>query len=62
VTVSGGVATFPEDARDLDRLLDLADQAMYRAKRMGKNRVCLFGQSPEKASEHSSPSHSAPPH
>lgn len=62
VTVSGGVATFPEDARDMDRLLDLADQAMYQAKRMGKNRVCPFGHCSEKALERPSSSASAPSH
>ena len=38
-TVSVGVATFPGDANTASRLLELADQAMYRAKRAGKNRV-----------------------
>ena len=38
-TVSIGVASFPEHAGTAPQLLELADQAMYRAKRAGKNRV-----------------------
>ena len=38
-TVSGGVAIFPEDGDDWDRLYMAADRRMYRAKRAGRNRV-----------------------
>lgn len=38
-TVSIGVASFPVHAEGPQRLLEVADQAMYRAKRAGKNRV-----------------------
>jgi diguanylate cyclase (GGDEF)-like protein len=37
--LSCGVATLPEDATDADSLFQAADEAMYRAKRAGKNRV-----------------------
>ncbi|MEA3266677.1 MAG: diguanylate cyclase [Candidatus Fermentibacteria bacterium] len=40
VSLSLGVATFPEDSREKDELLEIADQRMYRAKGAGKNRVC----------------------
>jgi diguanylate cyclase (GGDEF)-like protein len=40
-TVSIGVASFPRDATSQSRLVDLADRAMYLAKRSGKNRVML---------------------
>jgi diguanylate cyclase (GGDEF)-like protein len=40
VTASIGVATFPVDAQDRDRLTDLADQALYLAKHRGRNQVC----------------------
>lgn len=40
VTISGGVAMFPEDASDVDGLIVAADRALYRAKGAGKNRVC----------------------
>lgn len=39
VTVSGGVAAFLEDGRDTQEILGAADQALYRAKRTGRNRV-----------------------
>jgi len=37
--LSCGVATIPGDANDAQALFQAADQAMYRAKRAGKNRV-----------------------
>jgi diguanylate cyclase (GGDEF)-like protein len=40
LTVSIGVAGYPEDARDRDALLDAADKAMYRAKSRGRNCCC----------------------
>jgi diguanylate cyclase (GGDEF)-like protein len=39
VTVSIGVATFPEDGKSGEQVLTAADQAMYVAKRQGRNRV-----------------------
>ncbi len=39
VTVSIGVAAFPDDGRTRDTLILKADRALYRAKRAGKNRV-----------------------
>ena len=41
VTVSGGVATFPEDATTLEDLIRRADAALYRSKAEGKNRITL---------------------
>ena len=38
MTASFGVAAFPEN-RDLDELVQAADQALYRAKNAGRNRV-----------------------
>ena len=42
VSVSGGIATFPQDALEANRLIQCADQALYRAKSEGKNKVCLY--------------------
>ena len=42
VTASIGVATFPDDGKDVDELLANADAAMYRAKDIGRDRVQLY--------------------
>ena len=39
VTASFGVATYPEDAKSLDALLEVADAALYQAKARGGDRV-----------------------
>jgi len=41
VSASIGVALAPEQGRDLERLLQLADLAMYDAKLKGKNRFAF---------------------
>lgn len=38
-TISVGVAGFPEDAQDFEPLLERSDQALYAAKRAGRNHV-----------------------
>ncbi len=38
-TISIGVATYPQDTDDIQKLLALADDALYRAKRGGRNQV-----------------------
>ncbi len=42
VTISGGVATYGDDGRTVEELLDAADAALYAAKRAGRNRVLLY--------------------
>jgi diguanylate cyclase (GGDEF)-like protein len=42
VTISVGIATFPEDAHFGGELIEKADSALYRAKQSGRNKVCLF--------------------
>jgi diguanylate cyclase (GGDEF)-like protein len=41
VGVSCGVATFPEHGRDATSLLRAADAALFRAKELGRNRLCV---------------------
>jgi diguanylate cyclase (GGDEF)-like protein len=41
ITVSIGVATAHDDDPDLETLLKRADQALYEAKRSGRDKVCL---------------------
>jgi diguanylate cyclase (GGDEF)-like protein len=42
ITVSVGVATYPDDAEDKEKLIFCADGALYEAKRKGKNQVCGY--------------------
>jgi diguanylate cyclase (GGDEF)-like protein/putative nucleotidyltransferase with HDIG domain len=44
LTFSVGVASYPEDAFTASELIAAADQALYLAKREGKNRACTFPQ------------------
>ena len=39
VTISGGVATFPEDAKSSVELIRVADQALYEAKGAGRDKI-----------------------
>ncbi len=41
LTISIGVATFPEHAKTLQKLLEAADSAMYVAKKAGRNQVII---------------------
>ena len=43
ITVSIGVATLPVHADDAEDLVSKADQALYEAKRRGKDTVVVFG-------------------
>jgi diguanylate cyclase (GGDEF)-like protein len=43
LTISGGLASFPWDARSVDELLERADQALRAAKQHGKNRIYVIG-------------------
>ncbi|WP_347988961.1 EAL domain-containing protein [Methylomonas sp. AM2-LC] len=47
VTASIGATLFPNDDQDSDTLLRHADQAMYLAKQLGKNRYSIFDPSKE---------------
>ena len=43
LTLSIGVASFPDHGASRESLLEASDQAMYRAKSLGRNRVCSAG-------------------
>ncbi len=45
LTVSCGIATYPEDALSKSDLISHADIALYEAKHAGKNKTCLYSSS-----------------
>jgi two-component system, cell cycle response regulator len=45
ITISIGLALFPDDAKDPIELVELADSALYHAKRTGRNRICPYRES-----------------
>lgn len=44
VSISIGVAQFPDHSQQADELIMFADQALYQAKRTGKNKFILFNE------------------
>ncbi len=44
VTISLGVAAFPRDGASADDVIRAADAALYKAKRLGRDRVCVAGE------------------
>jgi len=44
LTASLGVANFPGDATTPEKLIECADQAMYLAKKRGRNRTCSYAE------------------
>ena len=52
ITLSGGLAVYPDDGTDADALLRVADQRLLQAKRGGRNRVVhTLGESPNTFAE-----------
>lgn len=45
ITVSIGVAVYPDSVTDIEQLVEKADEALYEAKRTGRNKVVLSGES-----------------
>jgi len=42
ITISGGIASYPVNAQNVDDLISFADSALYHAKGAGKNNIALF--------------------
>lgn len=40
-TISCGIASYPRDSKNSVELFRVADSALFRAKKLGKNKVCL---------------------
>jgi diguanylate cyclase (GGDEF)-like protein len=51
VTVSLGGATYPDDAKDGDELVAKADQALYKAKNYGRNRLVIYNKDLKRVGE-----------
>jgi len=47
VTVSMGLAHFPVHGRNSQTLLHVADQALYRAKKTGRDRIVVASEGPQ---------------
>jgi diguanylate cyclase (GGDEF)-like protein len=44
VTISAGIAAFPAHGKNRDDMIRAADDGLYAAKQLGRNRVCLTNQ------------------
>jgi len=44
VTISLGIATFPDDGKSIEELVQKADAALYAAKENGRNQVVIYNQ------------------
>ncbi|MGR9087898.1 MAG: EAL domain-containing protein [Gammaproteobacteria bacterium] len=51
VSISIGIALYPDDTDNIEELLKKADQAMYAAKYQGRNRFCYFAPAMQEEAE-----------
>jgi len=51
VSTSIGITLYPNDADNIDALLKNADQSMYAAKNLGRNRYCYFTPAMQEAAQ-----------
>ncbi|MEE9336545.1 MAG: EAL domain-containing protein [Methylococcaceae bacterium] len=51
ISASIGISIYPDDAKNADRLLKNADQAMYSAKALGRSRFSYFTKSLQQAAQ-----------
>lgn len=52
IGVSVGIAVYPEDADDINKLLTFADTAMYKAKHNGRNTFAFYTEAITKQADH----------
>ncbi len=52
LTISGGLASYPWDADNIEELIERADSALLEAKRSGKDRIYLVGQGAEESEDY----------
>jgi diguanylate cyclase (GGDEF)-like protein len=50
ITVSVGLAAFPDDGKTADEIVWAADEALYQSKRAGRNRVTSYSRPPDASS------------
>ena len=56
LSISGGIATFPDHERSIQSVIRLADEALYKAKNSGRNRIVVHNSSLNSARETGAPS------
>ncbi len=44
ITISIGISTYPENVKDLNKIMENADNALYEAKRTGRNKIIFQSQ------------------
>lgn len=49
ISISIGIAMYPTDSEDTEKLIELADKALYAAKKKGRNTVVTFSMLDEKS-------------
>ena len=52
IGVSAGIAIYPEDGYEIDKLMSAADSAMYESKAGGKNTYTFFREKPSEQAAH----------
>ena len=48
ITCSLGISVYPLHGNNIDKLIQSADKALYKAKNSGRNRTCIFGEDNER--------------
>jgi diguanylate cyclase (GGDEF)-like protein len=64
ISISGGIAEFPNDGKSIEELIENADKALYESKKSGRNRIKIYSQtgySRERAANQETLQSEAPP-